>query len=334
MHATDATPEARLVNHRGKWAVRHNGRRYSLGIDFSKRNEAEAKRLRAVWLKALKVPVQQNITALTNAYIKDLKADDKSWERVHYAHKHLEPVFGHLTPDLIDKDMQRDYIARRQKAGAAPDTIRTEMNALRRTMNWAVREKHISADQKPHIIMPPASPPRDHWLTRDEFQTVLAAAKTDHVRLFIILAITTAARKEALLQLTWSRVDMERREIDLRKLDDGRQRKGRAVVPINDNLFDALTEAQERAETAHVIEYGGKPLANLRRPLERMKAATGIYVTAHMFRHSAAVWMAQDNIPIQKIAEYLGHSDISVTYKHYARYYPDHLRDAADVLTW
>jgi len=83
-----------------------------------------------------------------------------------------------------------------------------------------------------------------------------------------------------------------------------------------------------------VIEWVGKPVKNLRKPLEKMKAETGIYVTAHIFRHSAAVWMAHDNIPIQKIAEYLGHSDISVAYKHYARYYPDHLRDAADVLTW
>lgn len=334
MQTTEHSADARLVNHRGKWAIRYDGRRYSLGINFSKSSEAEAKRLKAVWLKSLKTPVQQNVTALTKAYIKDLKADNKSWQRAHYALKHLEPIFGHLTPDLIDKGTQRDYIAMRQKAGAAPDTIRTEMNALRRTMNWAEREKHISADHKPYIIMPPASPPRDHWLTREQFQTVLAAAKTDHVRLFIILAITTAARKEALLQLTWDRVDMDRREIDLRKLDDGKRRKGRAVVPINDNLYEALLEARERAETWNVVEYGGKPLANLRKPLERMKADAGIYVTAHMFRHSAAVWMAQDNIPIQKIAEYLGHSDISVTYKHYARYYPDHLRDAADVLTW
>ncbi|MEX0300575.1 MAG: tyrosine-type recombinase/integrase, partial [Kordiimonas sp.] len=128
----------------------------------------------------------------------------------------------------------------------------------------------------------------------------------------------------------------ERRELDWRNLDDSKRRKGRAVVPINDNLYDALIEAQELAETDHVIEWAGRPVKNIRKPLERMKSEdeAGIYVTAHMFRHSAAVWMAQDNIPIQKIAEYLGHSDISVTYKHYARYYPDHLRDAADVLTW
>jgi len=326
---------ARLVNHRGKWTIRHNGSRYSLGLNYGKSTEAEAKRLKAVWLQSLEAPIEKDIGSFVAAYIAELKEDGKDYKRPGYSWKHLEATFSHLTPELINKQIQREHIKKRRDVeGCAQDTIRTEMNLLRRVVNWAVKERLLSADNKPHIIVPTSGPPREAWLTREQFGTVLEAAKAPHVKLFIVLALTTAARREALLQLQWKNVDLEKREIDLRNHDDDKRRKGRAIVPINDRLYAALEEAQEHAQTDYVVEWAGRPLSKLRHPLERIKVDTGIHVTAHMFRHSAAVWMAQDNIPIQKIAEFLGHSDISVTYKHYARYFPDHLRDAAEVLTW
>jgi hypothetical protein len=55
-------------------------------------------------------------------------------------------------------------------------------------------------------------------------------------------------------------------------------------------------------------------------------------VSPHMLRHSAAVRMAEDGVPMEEIASYLGHSDVNVTRKVYARFSPDHLRGAAAAL--
>jgi integrase len=55
-------------------------------------------------------------------------------------------------------------------------------------------------------------------------------------------------------------------------------------------------------------------------------------VTPHDLRHTAAVWMAADGVSMGKIAQYLGHSDSRITEKVYARFAPEHLRDAASAL--
>jgi integrase len=55
-------------------------------------------------------------------------------------------------------------------------------------------------------------------------------------------------------------------------------------------------------------------------------------VTPHMLRHSAAVYMAEDGVSMDEIAQFLGHNDVATTRRVYARFSPNHLRDAAAAL--
>ncbi len=55
-------------------------------------------------------------------------------------------------------------------------------------------------------------------------------------------------------------------------------------------------------------------------------------VSPHVLRHTAAVWMAEGRVPMDEIAQYLGHDDSRTTSKIYARFSPDYLRKAANVL--
>lgn len=133
-------------------------------------------------------------------------------------------------------------------------------------------------------------------------------------------------------ELTWDRVDFDRGVIDLRR-DVGRRRKGRAVVPMNATVLAALSKAQMDALTEHVIEWAGKPVRSLRKSLATASERVGIEkVGHHIFRHSAAVWMAEAGVSISEIAQFLGHGDTKTTERVYARYSPTHLRGAADVL--
>jgi integrase len=74
------------------------------------------------------------------------------------------------------------------------------------------------------------------------------------MRLYIILGLATAARDRAVRNLTWDRVDCERRTIDLRLPDLVAPHKGRAIVPINGALQTALLEARPAAMT-NLKEY-------------------------------------------------------------------------------
>ncbi|HKU08243.1 MAG TPA: tyrosine-type recombinase/integrase [Bradyrhizobium sp.] len=61
---------------------------------------------------------------------------------------------------------------------------------------------------------------------------------------------------------------------------------------------------------------------------------SGIPCSPHVFRHTAGVWMAQANVPMQMISQFMGHTSTRITERVYARYSPDFMKDAASALDW
>ncbi len=159
------------------------------------------------------------------------------------------------------------------------------------------------------------------------------AATTPHVRLAIILLLGTAARVRAILDLTWDRCDFDRGMIKLKDDNDTTPRKGRAIVPMNGMVRAALSEAREGALSNHVIEWAGKPVGSLKKGMGTAARKAGLVgVSPHVLRHTAAVWMAEGKVPMEEIAQLMGHKDSRVTSSIYARFSPDYLRGAAEVL--
>jgi integrase len=133
------------------------------------------------------------------------------------------------------------------------------------------------------------------------------------------------------LELTWDRIDLDARLIDLGQVAGG---KGRAVVPIAATLLPILNKARSAATCPYVIEHGGKRVASVKtgtRAAARRANLPG--VTPHVLRHTAATWMAMRGVPMVEITRVLGHSDSRVTERVYAKHSPDFLRRAIDALS-
>jgi integrase len=110
--------------------------------------------------------------------------------------------------------------------------------------------------------------------------------------------------------------------------------KNRAVVPIVAKLRPLLEEARKAATCRHVIEYGSKPVVSLKTATRGAARRAGLPgATPHLLRHSAATWMAMAGIPMEQIDRFLGHRDVRVTWRIYAKYSPDYLRGAIDALS-
>lgn len=132
-------------------------------------------------------------------------------------------------------------------------------------------------------------------------------------------------------ELIWDRVDLDRRQINLRTSEG--HRKGRAVVPINDTLLTKLAEARAGALSDHVVEWAGGPIRSIKKGFGAAVRSAGLEnVTPHVLRHTAAVHMAEAGIPMAEISQFLGHSDVQITASVYARFSPGHLRKAASAL--
>lgn len=269
------------------------------------------------------------VAQLWEARIKALEGR-RTAANMQWSGKAILPFFGHLGPEMINAPLARSYTEKRRSEGRQNGTILTELNHLRCTLSWARKESLIQTE----IRMPAPSrpPPRVHFLTKQQAQQFLTACQFDHIRLFAILALTTGARASALLELTWDRVDLNRLLIDLRT-EDTAFRKGRATIPINSTAYEALTMAQEKTKSQFVIEWAGERVQSIKKGIKAVADRSQLtWVTPHVFRHSAAVWMAEDGVSMEEIAQFLGHSDISVTRRVYARFSPDHLRRAAMAL--
>lgn len=245
--------------------------------------------------------------------------------------KALKGRFGNRDGQSITKEDCRAHTEERRSNGIGDGTIHTELGHLRTVLKWAENSRLI--DRAPHIERPAKPAPKERYLTHQEAHRVINAAHAPHVRLAMHLMIATAARVTAILELTWDRVDFERRQIRLKDPGDLTRRKGRATVPMNDTVMAALRDAKQGAMTEYVIEWAGKPVKSLKKGIaSAAKAAMVDGVSAHVFRHTAAVWMAEAGVSMEEIAQYMGHSNVNVTRGTYARYSPDHLRKAADAL--
>jgi len=248
----------------------------------------------------------------------------KRWQR-------LKLYFGGRTVSTITIADSRAYAEMRRRVGIKNGTIYTELLNLRVIFNWA--KKHNLIAQAPYVELPPPSPPRERSLSETDVKRLLRHVHLPHLRLAIILMLSTAARVTALLELTWDRVDFDRRLIHLSNPHEQGRRKGRAIVPINNSLSEALFEAYQTAQSNFVIEWYGKPIKNLWTGLRTTAKRAGVEgVSPHVFRHTAAVWMAEAGVPMSEISQYLGHSNTIITERVYARYSPDYLKNAATAL--
>jgi len=143
----------------------------------------------------------------------------------------------------------------------------------------------------------------------------------------------TGARSGAVLDLTWDRVDFDRGIIELGVPDDAGRRKGRATVPMNDDLAKRLRKAKQSAMSNYVVEWAGGKVGSLKRGFARAVELAGLEnVSPHVLRHTAASRMAAAGVPMTRIAAVLGHSDSRTTERIYARLAPGFLRDAVDTL--
>lgn len=318
----------RLGWHRGKRVLKYTEAGQSKRISLGTADEGLAEaRARDVIARLTAAPTER-IGDLWPIYVKSRLKDVERKDRFASDWKALAPHFAHRLGTAVNEDDCRDYYAARRTAGKSDSTIRTELEMLRACL------RRTLGKEAPRIWLPPASKARTTWLTPEQVATIHAAAGSPHISLFIELAIATGARMSALLDLTWDRVDMDNGFIDLMPPGRNRTNKQRAVVPITRRAKKALEEARRGARTEHVIEFAGRPVRSVRKALERLKKRTGVPVSAHVLRHTAGVWMARRDVPMQKIAQYLGHSSTRVTERVYARYSPSFMQDAADALEW
>ncbi len=239
----------------------------------------------------------------------------------------------------LTMDVQERYIHWRResllKAGhtASNATIQRDLATLKAAlrMHW----KRGRLESVPHIISVTAPPPRQRFLTREEFARLLDECQEPHLRLFVLLAIHTMQRPGSILELTTQQVDLDRGIIDfMPPWQQAQSNKRKPVVPISEGLRGPLTQAVENSINGYVVEYDGLPLKSVRTSFNKARDRAGLSkdVCPYVLRHTAATWLAASNVPLRQVAGMLGHSDTRTTERHYAKHSPEYLRQATGAM--
>lgn len=227
--------------------------RYSLGTDDAR----EAERLAPSLYHELTRPKGKSVEELWRAYCVD-KSGRAVVGTMQYTWKALRDRFGPMESDAVTIEDCRAHVNARHDQGIRDGTIHTELGHLRMVLVWAQKHGHIA--HAPHIERPPKPKHRERHLTREQVRALFDACVLPHIRLYAILAYTSAGRNSALLGLRWDRCDFEAGRIDLRDPSIVAPHKGRAIVPMLRTARAALQEARQGALSEYVIEWAGKPV--------------------------------------------------------------------------
>ena len=271
------------------------------------------------------------VKTIWSAYVDHL-GDKPTAETMRYTGKAVLEKFGDLRPEQITIADCRAYMKTRAAQGRKIGSVHTELGHLRSALRWAEKARLI--DRAPFIEQPPKPASDVRPLADAEIRALMDGCGAPHIRLAVILLLATGARVGAILDLTWNRVDTDRGVIDLR-LPDGLTRKGRAVVPMNRMARAALETAYQARITDYVVEWAGDRVKSIRKGYAAALNRAGLEdVNIHQIRHSVAVRMLAAGQPIEAVAQFLGHSNTAITYRTYARFMPEHLAGAAEILNF
>ena len=193
-------------------------------------------------------------------------------------------------------------------------------------MSWGMLPENYKNPAKGITFFPELS--RDRWLTPEELPRLIEAINEENIyaRSAIWLSLLTGLRKNELLSLEWSRVDLDLMQITIYETKNTKP----LYLPITDEAL-AVIEGIPVVEGNNYLFAGkkeGTHLKDFKRQWKRVrKKADVMDIRWHDLRRTLGSWLAQSGNSLHLIAKVLNHKDIRTT-QVYARFAQNDLREA------
>ena len=226
-----------------------------------------------------------------------------------------------------------EYKVLRYGEGAKPATINKELAMLSKAFSLAVREwEWVKENPVSKVTKERENNKRDRWLVHDEEKKLLENS-AQWLKDIILFALHTGLRKDELLSLQWSRVDLFRKTIIIQETENGKP----LTIPLNRIALDILMEKAQVENLKSDLVFLSDAITkicyqNLTRAFNIAIERAGIQdFHFHDLRHTFATRLAQRGVDIYKISKLLGHVSITMT-QRYAHHCPESLREGIAVL--
>lgn len=204
----------------------------------------------------------------------------------------------------------------------SPQTQRHYLSALSRCLRFA-RDELRWIEALPHIPKPKTDNKVVAWLSEDETQKLLEAArqsKNPDLHLVVLIALTSGARySEIVHHLTWRTIDFQREAAFIPTSKTGEAR----TLPLVPEVLDALRERSKvrRIGTDLVFPSPENPKKprNMRQAWDVARKRAGLQAFRfHDMRHAAATRMLRSGTDFRIVGAVLGHKSLAsmIRYQH------------------
>lgn len=279
---------------------------------------------------------------------------DRSIFRVH-----LIPEFGHLRLDQVSREQIQVFCAEMFDDGLAPGYIKRIYALLSSALQEAVENGVLARNPCHRVTLPHAEKYQARFLTLEESRRLVAAAKGHRLWLFLLMMLTTGARRGEVTGLCWSDINVEKGEMRISRTvvrvngvglvaSDPKTLKSTRTVRLSQPVLEGLGEQKKYIQELRAragARWKGRDLVfpnkygdymdriAIRRQFQRILSEAGLsYMRFHDLRHSAATLLLASGVHIKVVQEMLGHADVRTTLGMYGHVLPSMQQTAIDKL--
>jgi integrase len=269
----------------------------------------------------------QNFIYYAKRYLKK-KQSKKTYKKICSYIDVIAETFGDIQIDKIKVSDIDDWVNERKKINCSK-TIKNYLSSMSGVFKEAIKAEVISKNNAHQIELDSHSSEKIEPFSNKEVQKLLKNTE-EPLRTFIAIGFFTGLRTGEILALTSYDINLEKREIYVRKaITEGKLQSPKTdasvrTVPIFDELVPYLKRNTEKGflfckgDKTHYANFPG----HYKRAWEKSLTDTSIkYRKIYGTRHTFIVSMIKNsNMSILEIAQMAGHTTINMIINHYAKY--------------
>ena len=244
---------------------------------------------------------------------------------------HLKPLMALWSKTNLNQITHEQILSAQTKwfkLGLAKKTINNRCVLLSSILRMAYKQKRLPVMPEIPKLRLDRKPPK--WFTDEQLRYMLESVRP-FVKDFVLVLVHTGLRAGELRALKWQAIDLVNRKIMIEVSKSHRFR----VVPINDSLFEHLSELRQATKPHQDYLFEGRatgqPYSDFYHALKRELKRLGMNGYVHALRHTFASRLVQRGVSIYEVKELLGHASVQTT-QIYSHLQNNHLQQAVNVL--
>ena len=266
-------------------------------------------------------PTLRTHLAAWRTLIGDFALEDVDNDLIHAARSELATMPA-LAYKGLDHEGRKIFKPKTRQAVKGPATLNRYMASLGTLFTWAI-EQRMTPRKWVHpcrgVRRMPEPQGRVRFLDANERERLFAACKVaQYPRLYamVLMAMVTGARRGELRTLRWADVDLEQGLAQLGRTKNG-DRRTLVLLPQVVDALRPFESSDGRRFLFGAVATGYQTPASIDTAWIEARARAGIAdFRFHDLRHCCASYLAQDGVPLNVIAEVLGHRKLDMTRRY------------------